>query len=107
MTLRTAAAEVVAAYSHRLRDERGMIAFEQALDRLRRSILDPAVDAVPVPVDDALLELQAMEHVAAVLGSLASKASQARALLVVALSMAPDAFSEREYSELLRRAKER
>jgi hypothetical protein len=103
VTLRTAAAEVLTAYADRLRDERGLLAFEQALDRLRRSLGD--VDEVPVPSDEVLRELHAMKHVAAVLGSLASKASQARALLIVALSMAPDAFSEREYCELLRRAK--
>lgn len=102
MTLHLAAVEVVAAYADRLRDEHGLLAFEQALDRLRRSLGD---DLDPVPSDDVLRELHAMKHVAAVLGSLTSKASQARALLVVALSMAPDAFSDREYGELLRRAK--
>ena len=72
-----------------------MVAYELAIEQLRAVI---ELGAIP-------LELQAMHHVSSVLGSLGSSAARARALLVVALAMAPDAFTEQQYSELVRRAK--
>lgn len=92
---------VVTAHDRRLDNERGMVAYTLAIERLRGALaLDVQVDANGEDV-----ELQAMRHVSVVLGSLGSDAARARALLVVALAMAPEAFSERQYMELVRRAK--
>lgn len=80
-----------------------MVAYEYAIEQLRSALaLGLSGEAAS---DDMPLELQAMRHVSAVLGSLESSAARARALLVVALAMAPEAFSERQYMELVRRAK--
>lgn len=102
-TLRELASTVVAAHDRRLQNEHGMVAYEYAIEQLRSALaLGLSGEAAS---DDMPLELQAMRHVSAVLGSLESSAARARALLVVALAMAPDAFSERQYMELVRRAK--
>lgn len=92
---------VVATHDQRLRDEKGMVAYTLAIDQLRSALALGVGD--PTSSDD--IELQAMRHVSVVLGSLDSSAARARALLVVALAMAPEAFSERQYMELVRRAK--
>lgn len=100
-SLRELAAMVVTAHDQRLRDEKGMVSYTLAIEQLRSALALGAGD--PTSGDD--IELQAMRHVSVVLGSLDSAAARARALLVVALAMAPEAFSERQYMELVRRAK--
>lgn len=100
-SLRELAAMVVTAHDRRLHDENGMVAYTLAIERLR-SALALSVGNETTRDD---VELQAMRHISVVLGSLDSSAARARALLVVALAMVPDAFSEPQYLELVRRAK--
>lgn len=99
-TVRELAATVVARHDQRLKNEQGMVSYELAIEQLRSALtLDKGID------DDMAHELQAMRHISEVLGSLDSSAARARALLVVALAMAPDAFSDRQYMALVQRAK--
>jgi hypothetical protein len=96
------AVNALVAYDTRLRDEVGMLAFSQAMEALRKEI---GVASAATP--EALpAELQAMTHISKVLGVL-SEPARFRTILVVALALAPDAFSEREYAALVMRAKGR
>jgi hypothetical protein len=107
--LEVLAADVVEKYDARLRDEVCALAFFQAVEKMRTA-LGPVVDRtehVPTRLADTLpVELQAMTHISKVLGSL-SESGRFRAIVVIALAMAPDAFSESEYAALARRAKGR
>lgn len=104
MTLHELAVNAVMAYETRLRDEFGMLAFTQAMEALR-SALGSGVVIAPLP--EALpAELQAMTHISKVLGVL-SEPARFRTILIVALALAPDAFSEREYAALVARARGR
>lgn len=107
MTLETLAADVVATYDDRLRNEVCALAFFQAVEKMRSALGESPErpERPPVKVWDALpVELQAMMHISKVLGSL-SESARFRAIVVIALALAPDAFSESEYSALARRAK--
>jgi hypothetical protein len=104
--LRELATSVIATYDRRLQDELCMLAFGRAVERMRTALGLPDFSRVePCEPETLPHELQAMQHVSAVLGALPAGASRHRVLVVVALALAPEAFSEREYGELLRRAK--
>jgi hypothetical protein len=107
--LRALAADVVATYDRRLFDEVCMLAFGRAVEKMRKALgmSEAFVPVAPSEVDALPLELQAMQHITSVLGVLPTGAARHRVLVVVALALAPDCFSEREYGELLRRAKGR
>lgn len=101
--LRELATELIATHDRRLQNEHCMLDYGQAVERLRAALLHgPFIVTEP---QSLTLELQAMQHVTAVLGSIGSQSARARVLLVVALALAPEVFSDREYGELLRRAK--
>jgi hypothetical protein len=104
--LRELALAVVAAYDHRFRDELCMKAFIDAVERLRVALEAPVLSVVPSASGPGMLplELQAMTHVSAILGALPPDA-RFRTIMVVALALAPDTFSDREYSKLVERAK--
>jgi hypothetical protein len=105
VTLRELALAVVAAYDHRFRDELCMMAFCQAVERLRKILDAPVFSHVPPSEPETLvLELQAMTHVSAILGAL-PKPARFRTLIVVALAMAPEVFSGSEYAKLIENAK--
>jgi hypothetical protein len=106
VTLRELALAVVAAYDHRFRDELCMMAFCQAVERLRKVLEAPFFSHVPPASEPEtlVLELQAMTHVSAILGAL-PKPARFRTLIVVALAMAPEVFSGSEYAKLIENAK--
>lgn len=107
MTLRDLACEVIAAYDRRLRDEVSMLAFGQAVEMMRKAlgVSEAFVPGLPSEPESLPLELQAMSHISKVLGVLPPGPARFRTLVIVALALAPEAFSEREYCELMRRAK--
>jgi len=107
MTLRELALNVVATYDRRLLDAPCMLSFSHAVETMRRAlVMTEAFMPVVVPdAEDMPLELQAMAHISSVLGVLPPGPARTRVLVVVALALAPDAFSEQEYGELLRRSK--
>lgn len=105
MTLRELALSVVAAYDHRFRDELCMMAFCQAVERLRSELDAPVFSLVPSLEPESLpRELQAMTHVSAILGAL-PRPARFRTILVVALALAPDIFTGSVYAKLIENAK--
>lgn len=103
VTLRDFALNVVATYDRRLRDELCMLAFCQAVEQMRNAI--GMTFASPSPEPELLpFELQVMTHMAKLLGTL-SRAARFRAILAVALALAPEVFSDREYGHLMKQAK--
>lgn len=106
MTLRELSLAVVASYDRRLQDALCMMAFDQAVGRLRKFLEAPVFPAVPAAGEPEMmpLELQAMTHVSAILGALPAPA-RFRTIIVVALALAPDIFSGSEYAKLVEKAK--
>lgn len=107
MTLRELARAVIFTYDRRLEDEISMLAFGQAVEKLRAALGSAETFDLTTVVSEPEampLELQAMSHVSKVLGALPPPA-RFRTIMVVALAMAPEVFSDREYGAFLKRAK--
>ncbi len=105
VALHDLAVNAVAAYDVRLQDEFSMLAFGRTMESLRAAVSTDLPVVPPLP-ETLPAELQAMTHISKVLGVL-SEPARFRTILIVALALAPDAFSEREYAALMARAKSR
>lgn len=107
MTLRNLAYAVIDTYDRRLQGELDMLAFGEAVERMRKALAsnNPFDLSMTASEPEAFpFELQAMAHISKILGALPPPA-RFRAIMVVALTLAPDVFSEREFSGLVKKAK--